>query len=82
MESKCRSAYVHRDGWYCNMTDEKCEFLHPDSKRCAEMYGMGPDAQDDYDDIPAPTAYNNDDEMEELDEETREEILEESGDYE
>lgn len=31
-------------GWKCTITDGECMFLRPDSKRCAEMYGEGPDA--------------------------------------
>lgn len=31
-------------GWECSITDGACEFLIPDSKRCAELYGEGPDA--------------------------------------
>ncbi|MEH2957818.1 hypothetical protein [Candidatus Merdisoma sp. JLR.KK006] len=46
---KCSVAY-YTDEWHgygCGITEGPCEFLFPDSKACAEMYGEGPDAQDD-----------------------------------
>lgn len=44
---KCAAAY-HTDEWHgygCEITDGACAFLYPDSKRCAEEYGEGPDAE-------------------------------------
>lgn len=46
---KCSAAY-YTDEWHgygCSITEGPCEFLFPDSKACAEMYGEGPDARDD-----------------------------------
>ena len=43
---KCKTAY-HTDeyhGYGCDITGGACMFLYPDSKRCAEEYGEGPDA--------------------------------------
>lgn len=31
-------------GWECEITEGARMFLCPDSKRCAELYGEGPDA--------------------------------------
>ncbi len=31
-------------GYECEITGGECMFLYPDSKRCAEKYGEGPDA--------------------------------------
>lgn len=44
---KCKAAY-HTDefhGYGCNITEGACMFLYPDSKKCAEKYGEGPDAE-------------------------------------
>lgn len=41
----CKAAY-HTDQWHgygCEITEGPCMFLRPDSKRCAEEYGEGPD---------------------------------------
>lgn len=44
--SRCTAARPTDEfhGWKCDITDGECMFLMPDSKRCAEMYGEGPDA--------------------------------------
>ena len=45
----CKAAY-HTDEWHgygCNITEGACMFLVPDSKKCADMYGEGPDAEQD-----------------------------------
>ncbi len=31
-------------GWECSITGGACMFLYPSSKKCAEIYGEGPDA--------------------------------------
>ena len=31
-------------GWECEVSGSACMYLQPDSKRCAEEYGEGPDA--------------------------------------
>ncbi len=44
---KCKVAY-HTDefhGYGCSITEGACMFLYPDSKKCAEKYGEGPDAE-------------------------------------
>lgn len=44
---KCKAAY-HTDEWHgygCNITEGACMFLFPDSKRCAQEYREGPDAE-------------------------------------
>lgn len=49
----CKAAY-HTDEWHgygCNITEGACMFGFPDSKRCAEMYGEGPDAETDENDF-------------------------------
>ncbi len=47
----CKVAY-YTDGWYgygCSITEGACMFLFPDSKRCAQEYGEGPDAKEEED---------------------------------
>ena len=44
---KCKAAY-HTDEWHgygCSITEGACMFLFPDSRRCAQEYGEGPDAE-------------------------------------
>lgn len=36
-------------GWRCDVTDGACVFLYPNSKKCAEIFGEGPDAWPDND---------------------------------
>ncbi|WP_171903756.1 hypothetical protein [Cellulosilyticum sp. I15G10I2] len=45
----CRSAKFDEDsGRYdCSVTGDGCVFLVPNSKACVEMYGEGPEAEDD-----------------------------------
>lgn len=47
--SGCKAAYRTDEwhGWGCSVTEGACEFLSPDSKACAEMFGEGPDSQDE-----------------------------------
>lgn len=42
----CRSAISTDEyhGWKCTITDGACMFMYPNSKKCAEQYGEGPDA--------------------------------------
>lgn len=35
----------------CRVTGDECVFLRPDSKACAELYGEGPDAEDEGENI-------------------------------
>ncbi len=37
-------------GWECGVTGGACMYLSPNSKRCAEEYGEGPDANTAWDD--------------------------------
>ena len=44
--SSCTCArFDSEDGWVCSITGDRCEFYIPDSKKCAEMFGEGPDAE-------------------------------------
>lgn len=52
MSCKCSKPTDEFHGWGCNITGGACMFLFPDSKRCAELYGEGPDAE-------APEALKN-----------------------
>jgi len=44
MSCKCAKVTDEYHGWECDITEGACMFLNPDSKKCAEMYGEGPDA--------------------------------------
>lgn len=39
------------EGWTCKITGGRCEFYIPNSKLCAEMFGEGPDAYPEEDQI-------------------------------
>lgn len=41
---KCASQTDEWHGWKCSITDGPCEFLTPNSKKCAEEFGEGPDS--------------------------------------
>jgi ribosomal protein L24E len=43
MSCKC-SKYDMDEGYKCSVTGERCVFMIPNSKACAEVYGEGPDA--------------------------------------
>lgn len=45
MSCKCSKPTDEFHGWECDITGGACMFLFPDSKRCAELYGEGPDAE-------------------------------------
>lgn len=49
----CKLAtYYEDDGYYqCSVTDGRCMYMSPDSKRCAEEYGEGPDLNLENNDI-------------------------------
>lgn len=42
----CTAAkYDPVDGWYyCEVSGDRCMYMFPSSRRCAEDYGEGPDA--------------------------------------
>ncbi len=44
MGCKCAKVTDEWHGWECSVTGSACMFLYPDSKKCAELYGEGPDA--------------------------------------
>lgn len=44
MSCKCATSTDEHHGWECSVTGDVCMFLIPNSKRCAEVYGEGPDA--------------------------------------
>lgn len=43
MICKCAKPTDEFHGWECSVSGGSCMFLFPDSKRCAEVYGEGPD---------------------------------------
>lgn len=47
----CTSAIFDPDEgrYYCGVSGDQCMFLIPNSIRCAEEYGEGPDAADEDD---------------------------------
>lgn len=50
MAGKCKYAYCTDEyhGYGCSITEGACMFLYPDSKKCAEEYGEGPDVEEFY----------------------------------
>lgn len=50
MACSCAKATDEYHGWECTVSGGACEFIIPNSKACAEMYGEGPDAEDYNDD--------------------------------
>lgn len=46
MSCKCAKSTDEFHGWACDITGGECMFWIPDSKRCAKIYGEGPDAID------------------------------------
>ena len=43
----CKSATEIIDGrWICALSGDCCVYLVPNSKRCAEEYGEGPDSDE------------------------------------
>lgn len=47
MGCKCASETDQYHGWECSVTEGACMFTVPDSKLCAEIYGEGPDANEE-----------------------------------
>lgn len=54
---KCAIRTDEYHGWKCSITEGACMFFIPDSKKCAEEYGEGPDAITD-DDIIEDESYD------------------------
>ena len=44
MSCKSASFYEDEGRYYCEVSGSQCMFLIPNSKRCAEEFGEGPDA--------------------------------------
>ena len=47
MSCKCAVRCDEYHGWRCTITDGRCEYLVPNSKRCAADFGEGPDVDVD-----------------------------------
>lgn len=43
MSCKCAN-FDSDEGWKCSVSGDRCVYMIPNSKACAEMYGEGPDA--------------------------------------
>lgn len=48
MGCKC-ATYDEEDGYMCEITGDRCMYFIPNSKKCAEDWGEGPDATLEYD---------------------------------
>lgn len=44
MSCKCSSWDID-EGYKCGVTGDRCIYMIPNSKRCAEEYGEGPEAE-------------------------------------
>lgn len=62
MSCKC-SKYDMDEGYKCSVTGDRCVFMIPNSKACAEMYGEGPD--EDHEEIELEDFYENETEEKE-----------------
>lgn len=48
MSMSCKCASFDLDeGWKCSVSGDRCMYMFPDSKRCADDYGEGPDANEE-----------------------------------
>lgn len=45
MNCKCARIADEYCGWKCTITDGPCMYIIPNSKKCAEEYGEGPDVE-------------------------------------
>lgn len=70
MSCKCAKSTDEYHGWECTVSGGACMFLFPNSKKCAEMYGEGPDVYSDSDEEP-----------EVLQEDIIDKIIDEEGDF-
>ncbi|ADL53251.1 hypothetical protein [Clostridium cellulovorans] len=48
MSCKC-AEFDEDEGWICDVTGDRCMYFIPDSKKCAEQFGEGPDAESEED---------------------------------
>lgn len=46
MSCKCAKYDEDESRYYCEVSGGQCMYLIPSSKRCAEDYGEGPDAEE------------------------------------
>lgn len=46
MSCKCESFDID-NGYICSITGDRCVFMIPSSKKCAEEFGEGPDANEE-----------------------------------
>jgi hypothetical protein len=46
MSCKCAKFDSEIGRYVCNITDDECIFLIPNSKSCAEQYGEGPEVKE------------------------------------
>lgn len=51
MSCKCASFDEDEGRYYCEVSGSQCMYLIPSSKRCAEDFGEGPDAENEDDNI-------------------------------
>ena len=51
MSCKCANYDEDEGRYYCEVSGSQCMYLFPSSKRCAEDYGEGPDAESEVDSI-------------------------------
>ena len=47
MSCKCAN-FDSDEGWKCSVSGDRCVYMIPNSKACAEMYGEGPDVVNIY----------------------------------
>lgn len=47
MSCKCASFDEDEGRYYCEVSGSQCMYLFPSSKRCAEEFGEGPDANNE-----------------------------------
>lgn len=45
MSCKCAKFDLEEGRYYCEVSGDQCIYLIPNSKRCADDYGEGPDAE-------------------------------------
>jgi hypothetical protein len=46
MSCKCASFDLD-EGWKCSVSGDRCVYMFPNSKSCAEEFGEGPDANEE-----------------------------------
>ena len=68
MSCKCAS-FDEDEGWKCSVSGDRCVYMIPNSKACAEMYGEGPDVvnEEEYVILEVTIIKANNEEIEETD---------------